>query len=189
MTVDLDALQTEDGLEIMPGVRVRLRSLADYQQNPENPVSHSPRNLSTVVESIHKVGAARSGLAADGTIYAGNLTSEAMALAGIEGVVEVTTDGTRWVMVNRPDLSPEQRKQAAHGDQWSAMLAEMDVEQLLADIEAGINLEGIYSEFDLEAILGRATDGENQKDDATNVIEELDLTIICPKCGFEFVPD
>jgi DNA modification methylase len=137
-------------------VRVRLRSLADYQQNPENPVSHTPHNLSTVVESIHKVGAARSGLAADGTIYAGNLTSEAMALAGIEGIVEVTTDGTKWVMVNRPDLTPEQRKQAAHGDQWSAMLAEMNVDQLLADIEAGINLDGIYSEFDLEAILGEA---------------------------------
>jgi DNA modification methylase len=150
----LDALITEKGLEIAPGVRVRLRSLADYRQNPENPVSHTPRNLGSVVESIYKVGAARSGLASDDTIYAGNLTSEAMALAGIEGIIEITTDGTQWVMVNRPDLTPEQRKQAAHGDQWSAMLAEMNVDQLLADIEAGVNLDGIYSEFDLEAILG-----------------------------------
>jgi len=28
MSLDLDALTTEDGLEIAPGVRVRLRSLA-----------------------------------------------------------------------------------------------------------------------------------------------------------------
>jgi len=28
MSLDLDALATEDGLEIAPGVRVRLRSLA-----------------------------------------------------------------------------------------------------------------------------------------------------------------
>jgi len=32
MTVDLEALQTEDGLEIAPGVRVRLRSLAETEK-------------------------------------------------------------------------------------------------------------------------------------------------------------
>jgi DNA modification methylase len=157
--MDLKALQSEEGLEVAPGVRVRLRSLADYRQNEENPVSHTPRNLGAIVESVQKVGAARSGLAADGTIYAGNLTSEAMAIAGIEGIVEVTTDGTKWVMVNRPDLTPEQRKQAAHADQWSAMLAEINVDQLLVDIEAGIDLDGIYSEFDLRDILGEALVG------------------------------
>jgi hypothetical protein len=104
--IDLSQIATEEGLEVAPGVRLRLRSLADYRQNEENPVSHTPRNAQAVLESIHKIGAARSGFASDGVIYGGNLTWEMMAEAGIEGVVEVTTDGNRWVMVNRPDLTP-----------------------------------------------------------------------------------
>lgn len=154
------ALQSEDGLEVAPGVCVRLRSLADYRQNDENPVSHTPRNLGSVIESIHKVGAARSGFSSKGKILAGNLTHDAMAEAGIEGIIEVTTDGTQWVMVNREDLTEEQEKQAAYGDQQGSFLAGWELDQVLADVEAGVDLSGIFADFELETILGEAWAGE-----------------------------
>jgi len=88
--IDLSQIATEEGLEVAPGVRVRLRSLADYRQNEENPVSHTPRNLGAIVESVQKVGAARSGLAADvgnpqAVAIGGNTshyTAEEVAIAG-----------------------------------------------------------------------------------------------------------
>lgn len=145
-------LTTEDGLEIAPGVRVRLRPLKDYQQNPDNPVSHSQRNREVVLESIRKVGAARSGFASKGKILAGNLTWEAMTEAGVDSVIEITTDGSQWVMVNREDLTGEQEKQAAYGDQHGAMLADWNPEQMLTDFAAGLDLSEMFTELELERI-------------------------------------
>lgn len=177
--VDLAQLATEEGLEIIPGVRVRLRSLADYRQNPENPVSHTPRNLGAVLSSIEKVGAARSGLSSKGKILAGNLTWEAMAEAGIEGIIEVTTDGTQWVMVNREDLTEAQEKQAAYGDQQGSFLAGWELEQVLADVSDGVDLSGIFAGFELENILGdlagdvEAVDAPEAQVDRAEELQEI----------------
>lgn len=187
--VDLSQIATEEGLEVAPGVRVRLRSLADYRQNEENPVSHTPRNLGAVIESIHKVGAARSGFSSKGKILAGNLTWDAMSEAGIEGIIEITTDGKRWVMVNREDLTLEQEKQAAYGDQHGAFLAGWELDQVLADVEAELDLSGLVTDIELEAILGEAVISEDQESSGMNIAEEIDLTVTCPQCNFEFIPD
>jgi hypothetical protein len=185
----LSKLATEEGAEIMPGVRVRLRSLADYEQNPENPVRHTPRNLGAVIESIHKVGAARSGFASKGKVLAGNLTWEAMAEAGIEGVVEVTTDGTKWVMVNREDLTPEQEKQAAYGDQQGAFLAGWELDQVLTDVQSEVDLSGIFSEFEFEDLVAMATVPNFQPvDESEQPRIDQKKPVICPECGHEFVP-
>lgn len=129
------------------------KKLADYIQNPRNPVKHSPRNLGVVIKSINSVGAFRSGAASKGKILAGNLTWEAMAEAGIEDVIEVTTNGKSWVIVNREDLTPEQEKLAAVADQRGAELADWDAE-VLAELKGeDFDFSGLFAGDELAEIL------------------------------------
>jgi len=137
-------------------VQVKRKKLADFRQNDANPVAHSPRNLGVVVDSIQKVGAFRSGAASKGKILAGNLTYEAMAQAGIEEVVEVTTNGKQWVIVNREDLTPEQERFYAVADERSSELATWDASQIAADLEAGLDLSGMFYPEELSGILEQA---------------------------------
>jgi hypothetical protein len=53
-------------------------------------------------------------------------------------------------MVNREDLSPEQEKQAAYGDQQGSFLAGWDIKQILIDIEAEVDLSGLFTLQELE---------------------------------------
>jgi len=133
----------------LKGVKVERKKLADYIQNPQNPVSHNSRNMGVVVDSIHEVGAFRSGAASKGKMLAGNLTLEAMAEAGIEEVLEVTTDGKVWVVVNSEDMTPEQERKAAYYDQRSATLADWNPEQIVLDIEAGLDFTGLFETYEL----------------------------------------
>ena len=137
----------------LKGIKVERKKLADYIQNPQNPVAHSPRNYGVLIDSIQEVGAFRSGAASKGKMLAGNLTLEAMAEAGIEEVLEVTTDGKVWVVVNREDMTPEQERKAAYYDQRSATLADWNPEQIVLDIEAGLDLGGMFYEDELKDIL------------------------------------
>ena len=186
----LDALRSEEGLELIPGVRIRLRQIKDYQQKPNNPVAHSEHNYNVVLESIQRLKACRSGFAADNEILGGNLTQQAMSAAGIDEVIEITTEGTQWVMVNRPDLTPEQRKQASYADQQGAFLAGWQIQQVMADIEAGLDLVGLMTDEEIAAILESGADQsrpgrQSQQDEGFEIVEEI-LPIICPECGHEF---
>lgn len=134
-------------------LQVVRKKLSDYRQNDANPVKHSPRNLATIVSSIQQVGAGRSGLASGGELLAGNATWEAMAEAGIEDVIEITTSGHEWLIVNRPDLTEEQKRFAAHADQRSAMLADIDTDVLKLDLDAGVDLSSLYREDEIDNLL------------------------------------
>ena len=147
----LDAKEVEPGVwELMPGVRLRLKHISEYVQNPKNPVQHSPRNYSTVLNSIQKLGALRSGISSGGMILGGNLTSEAMAEAGIEWLVEVESGGEVWMMHERPDLDDDQKRLAAYLDQQTAFQAIWSAEQVAADVLDGIDLVGNSVMYDDE---------------------------------------
>ena len=135
------------------GVIIRLKNLEQYHQNDKNPVSHGPRNWSTVLESIRKFGGLRSGVSSKGKLIAGNLTSEAMMEAGIEQVLEVESDGQTWLMHERPDLTEEQQRLAAYFDQAAAMQATWSAEQVAADAEAAVDLSGVFYEWEQQDIL------------------------------------
>ena len=151
---------TADGLTLsLPDgrtVRVRLRNLDDYEQNPANPVLHPQRNRDVLVDSVKRLRALRSGVAKEGRLAAGNLTQQAMREAGINQVVEVQTDGEAWVMVDRSDLTEEDFRLAAYYDQQSGMLATWDADQVAADIDASGGerlLALMFSQPEIQAIL------------------------------------
>ena len=180
--------EIEEGVwELMPGVRIRLRHIGEYTQNPANPVKHSQRNFTTVLNSVQKLGALRSGFSSKGKILGGNLTYEAMTDAGIEYVVEVESQGQTWLMHERGDLSDEQAQLAAYFDQQTSFQAAWDIEQLVRDLDGGLKLTETqpFYEEELQRILGQAANkliASEFKEYNESIVDEREY-IICPKCG------
>jgi len=137
------------------GTRVTRRKLSDYKPDPHNANKGTERGVYMLDRSIEEVGLARSIVAAaDGTIPAGNKTLQAAADAGIEAVIEVETDGRALVVVKRTDwetADAEQARKYAYYDNRAAEVGlEWDAEQLLADLDAGLDLSALFFDWELE---------------------------------------
>lgn len=143
---------------------VRIRRVADYEENEDNPVSHPVANLRAVLDSISKVGAARSGVASKGKrLLAGNLTKQAMLEMGIEEVIEITTNGKQWVVVNREDLTPEQEAYYSVADERSSEMAEWDAVQLAEIVnllkDTPVDTRVLFDDNQIAQLLTQAADG------------------------------
>jgi hypothetical protein len=134
-------------------------TVSDLKPDAKNRRAHNPRNVGMIVDALHEVGAARSGVIDEnGTILAGNATYEALAEAGIERVKVVEADGNEWVVVKRSGLTEEQKRKLALYDNRSAELASWDTAQLVADLEEELSFDGVFYEDELQAILEQAGD-------------------------------
>lgn len=113
-----------------------MHTLADLTPDPANARKHTPRNVGTIVDSLHAVGAGRSIVIDEaGMILAGNATVEAAAQAGIERVQIVDSDGETLIAVRRTGLTPEQKTRLALADNRAAELATWDTD-VLAQLQA-----------------------------------------------------
>jgi DNA modification methylase len=132
-----------------------IRHLADLKPDSGNARKHTPRNVGTIVDALHEVGAARSIVIDEhGTILAGNATAEAAAEAGIERVQVVDADGSTLVAVRRTGLTPQQKRRLALFDNRAAELAEWDAERLAAFLaEDAAALEGLFHREEVDALL------------------------------------
>lgn len=136
-----------------------IHSIADLTPDPSNRRKHNPRNIGMIVESLQKVGAARSIVIDEqGNILAGNGTVDAAAEAGIERVQVVDADGETLIAVRRTGLTDEQKRKLALYDNRTAELAEWDTGQIAADLEAGLSFEGLFSTDEINGILENAAD-------------------------------
>lgn len=128
--------------------------IADLMPDAENARQHNPRNVGTITDALHEVGAARSIVVDEnGVILAGNATIEAAAQAGIERVQVVDADGETIIAVRRRGLTPEQKKRLAYFDNRSAELATWDHDQILADWETGLDFAGLFYEEELQDLM------------------------------------
>ena len=111
-----------------------------------------------VETSLRETGAGRSILLdADGRIIAGNKTFEAATDIGLP-VRIVETDGTELIAVQRTDLDLSDptgtaRKLAYYDNRASQVGLEWDAEQVLADITAGVDLEAMFRQDELDELL------------------------------------
>ncbi len=136
-----------------------ISNIADLKPDSKNARKHNQRNLDMIVDALHKVGAARSiVIDENGVILAGNGVVEAAADAGIERVQVVDADGETIVAVRRTGLTDEQKRKLAYYDNRTAEVAEWDAEQIAADLEAGFDFAGMFSEEEMHAILEEAAD-------------------------------
>jgi hypothetical protein len=65
----------------------------------------------------------------------------------------VDADGETIIAVRRTGLTPEQKTKLALFDNRTAELAEWDVSEVLATLEAGVNLDALWRPDELEALV------------------------------------
>lgn len=138
---------------------IRRRKLSDYLPDMSNANIGSERGLQMVEDSLSQDGVGRS-IVADGQdrIPAGNKTLEAAMNAGIEDVIEIETDGRALIVHKRTDwdLTDPQgaaRRYAYRDNRASELSLNWDAEQLLADINAGVDLSHLFTEYELDELL------------------------------------
>jgi DNA modification methylase len=122
-----------------------------------------------VEASLTETGAGRSIVAdKDGRIIAGNKTLEAWA--GMGGAVKVVeTDGHELVVVQRTDLDlsdpkDKARKLAYYDNRAGQVGLEWDAEQLLADVNAGVDLAAMFKEDEIAELLASVKGGRGDAD-------------------------
>jgi hypothetical protein len=152
--------------------------IKDLIPDPENRRKHNPRNIGLVVDTLHNVGAARSiVIDEDNVILAGNGVTEAAAEAGITRVRVIEADGQELIAVRRVGLTAEQKRALAIADNRTAELAEWDVEQLRADVDAGLDLQPWFSEKELAKLTGDASAGDGAGDPI--IPESFQVLVTC----------
>lgn len=163
--------------------------LKDLVPDDMNPRRHNPRNIGMIVDSLHEVGAARSGVIdEDNRILAGNGTYEALAEAGIERVKIVEADGNEWVVVKRRGLTDEQKRRLSLFDNRTQETSEWDgniLAQLTA--EAPALAKGLWTEGELAEVLRIVPDFQPAGIEEQGRLDEK-AKVKCPECGCEFVP-
>jgi len=84
--------------------------IGQLKPDAQNARKHNPRNIGMIVDSLQKVGGARSiVIDEDDVILAGNGVIEAAAEAGIERLRVIEADGNEIIAVRRTGL-PAERK-------------------------------------------------------------------------------
>jgi len=124
---------------------------AELVADPHNRREHPKRNVEMLTQALSRVGAARSIVIDEGNeVLAGNGVLEAAKQAGISKVHVVEADGHTIIAVRRRGLTAEAKRELAMYDNRTAELAEWNLPQLAADVEAGLDLTPFF--FDKELL-------------------------------------
>lgn len=164
----------------MSDIKVTRRKLSDYKPDPKNANKGTERGEYMLEQSISDVGLGRSiVVTADDHIPAGNGTWQKAGELGIEDVIEVETDGHELVVVKRRDwetLDDEHARKYAYWDNRSGetRLA-WDVDQILADVEAGMDLSALWFDDELEELLADVREKETPADPGAQVDRAAEL--------------
>lgn len=159
----------------------------DIRPDATNANKGTERGRYMVETSLRETGAGRSILLdADGRIIAGNKTFEAATDIGLP-VRIIETDGKELIAVQRVDLDLSDptgtaRKLAYYDNRASQVGLEWDVEQVLSDINAGVDLSHMFHDDELDKLLGslleyntEATDSAAETDAAPLLLTRYDV--------------
>jgi hypothetical protein len=135
------------------------RKISDLIPDHANANKGTERGRYALEASLRQYGAGRSILLdKNGRIIAGNKTVEVAADVGLDDVLIVQTDGKQIVAVQRTDLDidSEAGRGLAYADNRVGELSlEWDAEQVIADLNAGVDLSALFFDFEIDRILGR----------------------------------
>ena len=136
------------------------------------------RGRKALEASLKKYGAGRSILIdRNGRIIAGNKTVEAAGKIGIENVIVVPTDGKQIVAVQRMDLDIDSvaGRELAYADNRVGELSlDWDPAQMLADIDAGIDLSSMFEKDELDTMLAELGANDKSNNDAEPQVDRAE---------------
>jgi DNA modification methylase len=129
-------------------------TLAALTADPQNRRTHDARNLDAITTALQEVGAARSiVIDEDNVILAGNGVTQAAQAAGLTKVRVIEAAGDEIIAVRRRGLTDAQKRALAIYDNRTAELATWNVDQLRADLDAGLDLSAFWNADELTALL------------------------------------
>lgn len=136
----------------------QIKTVSDLIPDAANANKGTERGRYAVEASLRETGAGRSIVVdREGRIIAGNKTLEAWA--DISGEIEIVkTDGKKLIVVQREDLDLSDveglaRKLAYYDNRAGQLGLEFDAEQVLADIQAGVDLSIMFFDNEIADIL------------------------------------
>ena len=146
--------------------------ITDFQPDKANANVGTQQGRRVLDHSIGKLGLGRSILVdKHGNVIAGNKAQEVALDLGLEDAIVVKTKGDKLVVVQREDLDlyeGDTARQLAYADNRSSEMGlEWDIEQIVTDLDAGIELQGIFGDDALKEMLEGFADGLLGEDELT----------------------
>lgn len=139
---------------------VEQAKLADIRFDAGNANRGTERGRYVIESSMREFGFADAGtLDKHNTIIGGNKRTEIAGEIGMDGAIIVDVDGTQPVFIRRRDLDladpdDDRARRLAYALNRSQQVSlDWDAEQLLADIQAGTDLSGLFFADELNALL------------------------------------
>lgn len=136
------------------------------KQDRHNANKGTERGEAALDDSLTQFGAGRSLLLdKNGELIAGNKTQRAAIKAGLTRMIIVETTGDEVVAVKRTDLDlssttdKRARQLAYYDNQVQALDYELDLEQLVIDLDNGVDLTGLWNEDEMAELLEQVADG------------------------------
>lgn len=155
--------------------------LADLLEDDENANMGTDRGLGMLDKSLRDLGAGRSILLdKHGRVIAGNKTRNQALAVGMEDVLIVPSDGTKLIAVQRTDLDlttdPKARELAYADNRVAELDLNWKVEQIVQDMEKGVDLSGYFYDDELDRMVaGVVDDEEKAKAEAAEAAPGMDL--------------
>lgn len=167
--------------------------LTDLVPDPHNANKGTERGRGMLEKSLQELGAGRS-LVVDrnNTVIAGNKSLEAAVEAGFEDAIVVETDGSKFVVVKRVDLDlseDDKAKKLAIADNRVGEISLSWDAEVLAELSQDIDLSGLFTDNELEAIAARFEDEDQAiapPEEFKEYGEDIETDYECPKCGYKW---
>lgn len=164
------------------------RQIRPLQRNPNR---HTQRGLCELEKSVREDGwVAPITVAADGESLDGAARLEVAAdvMGGIEPLI-VEHDGQRPIIMVRTDIpnaeTPEARRIAYRANRVAELDLDWDADVLAADVEAGLDLTGLWEEWEQRMINLQVHGPDEFKEFDEGAAADVEM-VTCPNCGHTF---
>lgn len=154
------------------------------------------RGRYAIESSMREFGFADAGtLDRNNVIIGGNKRTEVAGEIGMDEAIIIDVDGTKPVFIRRNDLDmystdDDKARRLAYALNRSQQLSlDWDAEQVLADLNAGVDLSALWRQDELDSLLADIQAPDFQPVDVSEQ-PRLDqkAPVTCPHCGMEFIP-
>jgi len=157
----------------------RIQSIDDLQPDPKNANQGTERGRGMLEQSLREYGAGRSILVdKEGVVIAGNKTLEVAEELGLP-VRVVTTNGGELVVVQRQDLDlgdGDKARRLAYMDNRSSETGlDWDAAQIVADLEADVDLSGLWSDEEIAELVAGVITEEPPEDPGPQIDKAEEL--------------
>lgn len=145
--------------------KVKEDKIGSFSPQTRNSNKHSQRGMGALEASMRKHGfVAPITAAADGQVIDGSARLETVANVFDDDVIVIHHTGDKPIIMVRDDIesadTPEAREISIAANRIAELNLVYDAEVLLADMQSGVDLNGLFDQAELDALLAGSNDVE-----------------------------